>query len=138
MKNLNKNVVLIVFCALILATAFTASAHLSSGIVPCGVNGGDNCNICSLWHLGDHIINFLLYVIALPLLIVVLLAGGIIWLTGAGNPSRIEQGKKLIFAGIIGILIAFVAWLIIDTIIKTLANPDVALLVAWNEFPACF
>jgi hypothetical protein len=94
------------------------------------VPGPGPLHLCDLWHLSAHIINFLLFVLATPILIIMLLAGGIIWLTSAGNPNQVTRGKKLITSAIIGVLIAFSGWLIIGTIINTLANAGFS--AAWN------
>ncbi|MBI2023393.1 TrbC/VirB2 family protein [Candidatus Giovannonibacteria bacterium] len=118
--------------ALSIVSAFSASAHgrFPTQLVPEGCNVSA-CALCELWHLADHIINFLLFELAFPILVVALLIGGLIWLTSAGNPQGIERGKKLIVNGIIGILIAFGAWIIVGTIISTIANGSFS--GAWNS-----
>ena len=50
---------------------------------------------------------------------IVLMAGGVLWLTSAGNDSRITQAKELITGSIIGALILFGSWIILNTV-----NPD--------------
>jgi len=50
---------------------------------------------------------------------IVLMAGGVLWLVSAGNDSKITQAKELILGSIIGILILFGSWIILNTI-----NPD--------------
>ena len=126
-----------IILSLILASiAFPALANnpLTEGIVP-KCEGA--CSICDLWHLGDHIINFLLFGLAVPILTVMLIWGGVVWTASAGNPSQISRGKQIVNTGLIGVLIAFGAWVFIDTVIKTFANPDVGMLMSWNEFPKC-
>ncbi|MFA5000387.1 MAG: pilin [Patescibacteria group bacterium] len=56
---------------------------------------------------------------------VVLMAGGILWLTSAGNDSKIAQAKELITGSIVGTGILLGAWLILNTI-----NPDLVELKA--------
>jgi hypothetical protein len=43
--------------------------------------------------------------------------GGIMFLTAAGDPGRIGTAKKILTSVVIGLLIIFLAWLIVDTII---------------------
>jgi len=50
---------------------------------------------------------------------VVLRAGGILWLTSAGNDSRISQAKELIIGSVTGMIILFCSWILLNTI-----NPD--------------
>jgi hypothetical protein len=50
---------------------------------------------------------------------IVLMAGGLLWLTSAGNDSKITQAKELISGSIVGLIILFGSWIILNTI-----NPD--------------
>src|SRR3989338_1512883 len=113
-----------------------AALRVPTSLVPCGTSATGNvqCTPCHLWLLAYNIINFILW-LSLPILVIVLLYGGILWLISAGNASKVEQGKTIIWNALIGILIAFLGWLIVDSIIKTLAaNKPVA---AWNTPPTC-
>lgn len=100
-------------------------------LVPCS-----QCTICDLWILADNIINFLIFKMALPILVLAILIGGFVWMTSAGNPERIGKGKKILTSSIVGIFIAFGGWLIVDTIIKTFANEG-AFAGAWNKIQEC-
>lgn len=55
------------------------------------------------------------------ILLGVLISGGILWFTSAGNPNQTGEARKKIFAAIFGIIILFGGWLILNTI-----NPEVA------------
>jgi hypothetical protein len=94
------------------------------------VPGPGPLQLCELWHMGVHIINFLLFILALPILVIMFLWGGILFLTSTGNPSQIEKAKKLFVAVLIGVIIAFAAWIIINTIMVTLANGSFS--AGWN------
>ena len=110
---------------------------VSAQIVPaCGADGTGPCTLCDFWKLGNNIINFLLWTLAIPVLTVVLLWGGATWATSAGSPGQVTRGKQIMTTGLVGILIALSAWLIVDTIIKTLAA-DGEFKAAWNKFPDC-
>jgi len=50
---------------------------------------------------------------------IVLMAGGVLWLTSAGNDTKIGQAKELIGGSITGVAILFCSWIILNTI-----NPD--------------
>ncbi len=58
---------------------------------------------------------------------IVLMAGGLLWLTAAGNDTRIGQAKELIVGSITGVLILFSSWIILNTI-----NPDLLQLKVIN------
>ena len=53
------------------------------------------------------------------LAVIILMVGGLIWLTSAGEADKISQAKKMIGGSITGIIILFSSWIILNTI-----NPD--------------
>ena len=112
-----------------------AAIRLPTSLVPCGTSANPaQCNPCHLWLLADNVINFILWM-SLPILVIALLYGGIIWLISVGNTANVQRGKTIIFNAIVGILIAFMGWLIVDSIIKTLAAGRP--VAAWNTAPSC-
>jgi hypothetical protein len=50
---------------------------------------------------------------------IVLMGGGVLWLTSGGDSSKISQAKELIFGSIIGTGILFGSWIILNTV-----NPE--------------
>jgi hypothetical protein len=48
--------------------------------------------------------------------------GGFWWLTAAGIPDRIEKGKKTLVAAVVGILIIFGAWVIVNSLLAALTG----------------
>lgn len=52
--------------------------------------------------------------------IVVILWGGFRWLTGGGNEEKVGEAKKIITAGIIGLVIIFVSYAIAQFVISSL------------------
>jgi len=53
---------------------------------------------------------------------VVLMVGGIVWLTAGGNPTRIGEAKAYIGASLTGLILALSSYLILATISPTLVN----------------
>jgi hypothetical protein len=49
--------------------------------------------------------------------IVIVLYGGFIWLTSAGNEEKVGQAKKIISAGVIGLVIIFVSYALASFVI---------------------
>jgi hypothetical protein len=47
---------------------------------------------------------------------IVLMAGGLIWLTSAGNETKVGQAKSMIISSITGLVILFSAWIILNTV----------------------
>src|SRR3989344_4550274 len=136
--------VIFIFVFLLL-TVSPALAQDEVGLVPCGYGSLPACTPCHLFVLADFIVSFIFEMLALPILVVALLAGGVIWATAAGSTEKITQGRKIITGSIIGIFIAFGGWLIVDTIIVTLGAKNAELKVgknatigwAWNKIDKC-
>ncbi len=124
---------LFLFSFILLSPLFSLHAH-AAGLVPCqniitkssdgSVTVSDSCNVCQVFRLSQNILNFIYDVISIPLGAIMLLWGGILILTGGmrGDPGAAQRGKKILTNTLIGLGIAFFAWIAIDTIIKTLAG----------------
>lgn len=111
-----------------------------AGIVPCGTSDTPECNICYLFQLIDNLVDFLLEVIALPLAVVMFLYGGFMWITAAGDPGKITKGRNALQYAVVGMIVAFAAWLIIDTILKALLAGGMGNIEGWgvwNKIPQC-
>jgi len=46
--------------------------------------------------------------IAIPIAVVVIIYGGFIFLTAAGNPKKVDKGKKILTYAVIGLAIIFI------------------------------
>ena len=54
--------------------------------------------------------------------VVIILAGGFKWMTAGGNEEKVDEARKLIFAGIIGIAIILSAWAIARFVLENLGE----------------
>jgi hypothetical protein len=52
--------------------------------------------------------------------VVIVLYGGFMWMTAAGNEERITKAKQILTAGIIGLIIIIMAWAIASYVVGTL------------------
>lgn len=68
--------------------------------------------------------NVIRLLLALMTLIAVTLIiyGGFVWLTSAGNEENVEKAKRIISAAVIGLIIILLAWAIVIFVAKTTAN----------------
>jgi hypothetical protein len=117
-----KKILLAIFLILFLSP-FLAQAQ---GLVPCGNPGQPPCQFCHLFVLFQNIVNFLLYDIVPPLAVLMIAIGGFMYMFayfspgqalpggGKGGPALLGQAKKIITATIIGLLIIYGAWLIVN------------------------
>lgn len=123
-----------IFAVFVLAAAAITPAR--AALVPCGTETTAPCTPCHFFNLADRAVD-LFKNIALVILVIAFLSGGVIWATSGGSPEKITQGRKIIVGSVIGIFIAFGGWLIIDTIVNTLGGGTGDLTWAWNQVGTC-
>ena len=68
-----------------------------------------------------NIISWLLGIISL-VAVVMIIFGGLQWLTSAGNEERIEKAKKTISSAVIGLILVILAWAIVIFVVGTTKN----------------
>ena len=54
--------------------------------------------------------------------VVIILLGGFKWMTAAGNEDKVAEAKKIISAGIIGLVIILSAFLIVNFVITNVSE----------------
>jgi len=102
---------------------------LAAGLVPCN---GPDCNFNSLATLVNNIINWFLGISVSVAAITFSIAGAQI-LFNRDKPAKLEDAKGIFMKTIIGLIIVLCSWLVIHTIIATLAsNPNSALRFLGN------
>lgn len=117
-----------------------------SSIIPCG--GKDTitgvvqraCTFCDFYVLLGNALNFLLVNIMLPLAVIVIIYAGFMMLTSRGNPAGFEKGKKALSSAVWGMVIAVIAYTVIDSILKYFVDPNFftsGYFGFWNSFPSC-
>ncbi|MFA6355287.1 MAG: IPT/TIG domain-containing protein [Candidatus Paceibacterota bacterium] len=127
-----KNVGRVTFIAKV-ATAAAATSKAKSiydgGIVP-ECNTGDidpvtkqyknPCNFTFLMTLINNIIKFLLFTIATPLIALIVMYTGYLYITAGGDTGKTEKVRHILFNAVIGYVVALAAWLIVKTILSSL------------------
>lgn len=137
MMNIKTQKIIAIICLVAIGCSIGASAW--AALVPCGREGTPDCKLCHLWQLFSNLINFLLIDIVIPAAVLLFVVSGVVFLTAGGNMKRVDLAKIIINRAIWGLVIIFLSWLIIDTIMKTLAGSSAAfhIIGAWNKFPGC-
>jgi len=121
--------------------------ELIGGLVPCGRSCNDPCTksceccpctLCHLFVLFKRIVDFLTLNIIFPLAVLMIVVGGVMFLTAGGDPGRIGGAKKILTATVIGLAIILAAWLIVDTVI-TFLTPAGSSFQNWStiDCPVC-
>ncbi len=113
MKKAFSVIFLICLLTIILFPFFVKAAE---PLVPCT----NNCGISDFFTMLDRIYSFIVIDIAGPLAVISLIIGGICMLVSAGNPGLMGLGKKIIYAAIIGLVLALGSYAIINFILAAL------------------
>ncbi|MDA3802406.1 MAG: hypothetical protein PF488_00715 [Patescibacteria group bacterium] len=84
-----------------------------SGLGTSGDNAGYTANLQNISGEGliIQIINLVLTFVGVAFLIL-MIYGGISWMTAAGNDTKVDKAKKILIAGVIGIIVVFSAYVI--------------------------
>lgn len=89
----------------------------TEGCPPCGLN--------EMVLIAINISKIILATLGSATLVVVIY-GGFVWLTSAGNSQRVEHGKKVFEGALIGFAVVLGSWLIINFIIAALTGQSPA------------
>ena len=83
-----------------------------------------NPDICSGDELSDiikKIVNAVIFIIGIVAVVMIIL-GGVNYATSQGDPQKVKKGKDTILYGIIGLVIAILAYAIVNFVIGALAG----------------
>jgi multisubunit Na+/H+ antiporter MnhF subunit len=112
---------------LLLVPLFASAAGIPDKIVPCD---GLNCNMCHIATLAQNVLNTGIFVAVFLSAILFAWAG---WkYVTAGGGGEVSTAKGIFFNVLIGLVIILAAWLIVDTIMRTLVNEN-ASIGPWNK-----
>lgn len=92
----------------------------AQGLVPCGGEGQPDCGLCHLFQLINNILNWVLFVLIPIIAPIFVVIGGIYLLIARGDPGLFSQGKSVLTAAVIGLIIVYTAWVVLMTILNFL------------------
>lgn len=129
------SLLLITIMVLLPLASFAVTYDSTKGLVLCG-NTKDTtgkitnmCTLSDLVTLIDQVINFALFYLAAPLAVLSIAIGGLLMITARGDTGQLQRGKDIFYNTVIGFVVAFGAYLIVEAIIYALTgNP---LLESW-------
>ena len=96
------------------------SGTLMSNVNDKCINKGD-CSLCDLIQVGVNLSDMIV-AFSGAIAILMFIFGGIVMITAYGS-DRITMGKNTIVATIVGILIIFTAWTVVNTLIMAFYGP---------------
>lgn len=118
--------IIVALCVVAVALVATAPSFAEARLTTCGGAGQSPCQLCDVFKLGNNIFTFFLFPAAdinngipvVPLLAgFFVLLGGFYLLMGGANPSMHAQGKSIILAVVMGLVIVYTSWIIIQSIL---------------------
>ena len=128
---MNRRQVLTVLMTLFFVTPSLAMAAGLTSIVPSDCTGDGGCqSICDLAQLAQNVLNDGIY-LAVFLSAVLFAWAGWKHMSAGGDSHQISEANKVFSAVFIGLIIILSAWLIVDTLMRTIAGQPAGL--PWNE-----
>lgn len=113
---------LIAFAALVFFVIPVMPAFAQEGIVPCGNPGQPACQPCHVVILVTKLINFGIIYLAVPLAILMFMWAGFRYALSGGSETHIGAAKTILKNTVIGLLIVFGAYFIVDLAIGVLTS----------------
>jgi hypothetical protein len=117
-KKLLSQIIIVVMALTILTPMLAVNAQVNFGLEygqNIGLSEADPRTVAK--NLIQIILGFL-GIIA----VVIILLGGFKWMTAAGNEDKVGEAKKIIIAGVIGLIIILGAWAIANFVLTTVMN----------------
>lgn len=108
-----------------LSFSFCSAASLVDGLkcaTPSGTTAGSgttpaaNCDLNDFLRVGINVVT-IIYGVAGSLALAFFIYGGIMWLISGGNPDRVKKGTEIIKNAVIGLVIIFTSYMIINFIL---------------------
>lgn len=110
----------IIFCGILLFPL----ASLAAGLVPCGGDGELPCQLCHFFVIFDRIVDFIMFTLVPVVAVLMLVIGGVMFFLATGNPGALSQAKSVITATILGLIIVYAAWIIVNTFLVIVGVAD--------------
>jgi len=117
--------ILILSAVLVVTLATILPLIASAKIVPdcVGADGQPGpCDLCDFFKLITNIFKFITLSLVPPLAALLALIAGFLFLTSGGSEQRVSQAKKIFTNLIIGLVVVYVSWLVINSVIVIIAK----------------
>jgi len=107
---------------LVMNTALAQSSSDNSNLWE-GVQNNLNSNLKdkTLPNIITGIINIIMGVLGV-IVVLIILWGGFIWMTAGGETDKVEKAKKMIYSGIIGLIIIISSYAIASFVLNAILN----------------
>lgn len=115
------------------------------GLVPCGrlfdvpdtpILECQDCSFCHFFYMFDNIINFILWRVVPTLALLLITGSGFMFVVSRANQASLSTAKNLIIFTVIGWAVAFVSWMLINSLLSVAGVKEWTGLTSWWKF-AC-
>ncbi len=122
-KNIIKVVMITFVMVPVLSLALSMPAFAQLNETNVGVPYAENLGLGNK-DPRDMAVSIIQVILGFLAIIVVLLIlyGGFVWMTAGGNEDKIASGKKIITAGVVGLIIILAAWGIARFVVTVILN----------------
>ncbi|MCE9643859.1 pilin [Candidatus Parcubacteria bacterium] len=93
---------------------------------------GFSCQLCHVVKAVNNVISFMFYLATVVAVLLFVYAGAKLMMAG-GDPSAMTKAKEILWNVIIGAAIMLCAYVVIDTVLKTVLSPEARQYGPWNE-----
>jgi len=124
-----KKLFLITFLFLFLFLVF--GQVQAAGLVPCGGLGEEACQFCHFFVMFNNVVRFVMFTLVPVVAVLMLVIGGIMFFFAGAKPSILIRARGIITSVVIGLVIIFSAWVIVNTILVQSGIVDSPSLLQW-------
>ena len=107
------------------------SAVQAAGLVPCGGHGEPSCTFCHFFELINNIVRFVMFNLVPVIAVLMLVFGGVMFLFAGAKPEMLMKAKGIITSTVVGLVIVFGAWVIVNTILTKTGIIDTPSILEW-------
>ncbi len=121
-----------IISVLTLSVIFVLPLSASAALVNCNAGA---CTYCDLLDMGQNILDFVVKYVLFTGGVIFIMWGGFDMIMSGGDPKKYQAGVSRIKATLIGILIAFGAWFIVNTVLNILAVDETGkpMNIVWDR-----
>jgi len=82
------------------------------------------CTTCHFFVMIDGIIDFVLLKVVPPVATLILIFGGVAFYQAGANPEKLSWAKKFLLGAIIGLIIIYLSWIIVNEVLNAVGVAD--------------
>ena len=105
----------------------------AAGLVPCGGQGEEICQFCHFFVLINNILRDILFKFVPIVAVTMLIVGGVMFFFAGASPNILSQATGIIKSVVIGLVIIFCAWAIVNTILTQIGIVESPALLQWYK-----